>query len=520
MHLIPNPRAYQALDGAFTLQDGEKVKSELRIPLVRTTTREARIIVTRNPALQKEAYTLNVTPEKVHITAATPIGAYYALQSLRILADYDIGGRTVPCCSIHDAPRWGWRGMSLDESRHFFGKEEVKRLLDMLFMMKLNVFHWHLTDDQGWRIEIKKYPRLTEIGSKRTCTQVDGWHTSHMVNEPHEGFYTQEDIRETVAYANARGIMVVPEIDMPAHFAAAQAAYPWLACRELEREVPGYFGGRVPTLHGIRDWNRSACLGKESTFQFIFDVIDEVCELFDAPYFHIGGDEAPKDEWKKCPHCQAKMKEMHLNDVEELQGWFNNRVLEYVKQKGKRLIGWNEILAAGNLDPSVIGQYWTPKRDKNVERHIARGGDVILSNHRSFYFDMTYGQYPLSYTYDFDPGRYHIPPRSYDHVLGVEAEVWTEWIDKRPKLDLNVYPRMQALAEVAWSAEERKKYADFKERLEAFKPTLDALGIGYAVTSVAEPGTFQRQKPRRLFYCGDTHYELKLNEERKAKGEK
>ena len=307
---------------------------------------------------------------------------------------------------------------------------------------------------------------------------------------------------------------------MPAHFAAAQAAYPWLACRELEREVPGYFGGRVPTLHGVMDWNRSACLGKESTFQFIFDVIDEVCEMFDAPYFHIGGDEAPKDEWKKCPHCQAKMKEMHLNDVEELQGWFNNRVLEYVKQKGKRLIGWNEILAAGNLDPSVIGQYWTPKRDKNVERHIARGGDVILSNHRSFYFDMTYGQYPLSYTYDFDPGRYHILPRSYDHVLGVEAEVWTEWIDKRPKLDLNVYPRMQALAEVAWSAEERKKYADFKERLEAFKPTLDALGIGYAVTSVAEPGTFQRQKPRRLFYCGDTHYELKLNEERKAKGEK
>ena len=386
---------------------------------------------------------------------------------MRILADYDIGGRTVPCCSIHDAPRWGWRGMSLDESRHFFGKEEVKRLLDMLFMMKLNVFHWHLTDDQGWRIEIKKYPRLTETGSKRTCTQVDGWHTSHMVNEPHEGFYTQEDIREIVAYANARGIMVVPEIDMPAHFAAAQAAYPWLACRELEREVPGYFGGRVPTLHGVMDSNRSACLGKESTFQFIFDVIDEVCELFDAPYFHIGGDEAPKDEWKKCPHCQAKMKEMHLNDVEELQGWFNNRVLEYVKQKGKRLIGWNEILAAGNLDPSVIGQYWTPKRDKNVE-----------------------------------------------------AEVWTEWIDKRPKLDLNVYPRMQALAEVAWSAEERKKYADFKERLEAFKPTLDALGIGYAVTSVAEPGTFQRQKPRRLFYCGDTHYELKLNEERKAKGEK
>lgn len=520
MHLIPNPRAYQALEGTFTLQDGEKVKSELRIPLVRTTTREARIIVTRNPALAKEAYTLNVTTDKVHITAAAPIGAYYALQSLRILADYDAGGRTVPCCSIHDVPRWHWRGISLDESRHFFGKEEVKRLLDMLFMMKLNVFHWHLTDDQGWRIEIKKYPRLTEVGSKRTCTQIDGWQTTHMDHTPVEGFYTQEDIREVVAYAKARGIMVVPEIDMPAHFAAAEAAYPWLACRELEREVPGYFGARVPLSHGMLDWNRSACMGKESTFRFIFDVLDEVCELFEAPYFHIGGDEAPKDEWKKCPHCKAKMKEMHLSNVEELQGWFNNRVMEYAQQKGKRLIGWNEILAADNLSSSVIGQYWTPKRDKNVERHIARGGDVILSNHRSFYFDMPYAQYPLGYTYDFDPGRYHILPRSYSHVLGVEAEVWTEWIDTQSRLDLNIYPRMQALAEVAWSAEERKNYADFKERLEAFKPTLDALGIGYAVTSVAEPQLFRRTKPRRLFYCGDTHYELKLNEERKAKGEK
>lgn len=483
------------------------------------------IRVKQEADLAKEAYRLTVTKEGACVYYSTETGLLWGIQTLRQAleqANFFTSGsaKYLPMVDIKDAPKYDWRGFHIDVVRHMFTVDYLKKVIDCLSFYKINKLHLHLTDDQGWRIEIKKYPRLTEIGSKRTCTQVDGWHTSHMVNEPHEGFYTQEDIREIVAYANARGIMVVPEIDMPAHFAAAQAAYPWLACRELEREVPGYFGGRVPTLHGVMDWNRSACLGKESTFQFIFDVIDEVCELFDAPYFHIGGDEAPKDEWKKCPHCQAKMKEMHLNDVEELQGWFNNRVLEYVKQKGKRLIGWNEILAAGNLDPSVIGQYWTPKRDKNVERHIARGGDVILSNHRSFYFDMTYGQYPLSYTYDFDPGRYHILPRSYDHVLGVEAEVWTEWIDKRPKLDLNVYPRMQALAEVAWSAEERKKYADFKERLEAFKPTLDALGIGYAVTSVAEPGTFQRQKPRRLFYCGDTHYELKLNEERKAKGEK
>lgn len=521
LNLIPVPESSQMQDGVFVLRDNEPVKSDFDLPLVPCTkAHDARIWIEKDSALPREGYTLCIKPQSIRITAATQIGAYYALQSVRLLAGYDTGKRAVPCCTITDKPRWAWRGLSLDESRHFFGMAEVKRLLDMMFMMKLNTFHWHLTDDQGWRIEIKKYPLLTEIGSRRSYSQIDGWNKAHILEEPEQGYYTQAEIREVVAYAKARGIMVVPEIDMPAHFAAAMAAYPWLACRPLEREVPGYFGSKVPEKWGVKDWNRTACIGKDSTFEFIYAVLDEICALFDAPYFHIGGDEAPRDEWKKCPLCQARIKEQGLKNEDELQGWFNNRILEYIKGKGKRLIGWNEILSADNLDTSVIGQYWTSKRDKRAERYVQNGGNLILSNHRSFYFDMPYAQYPLRYTYDFTPLRYHIAPTAQKNVLGVEAELWTEWIDGRAKLDLNLFPRMQALAEAAWSAEERKNFNDFKARLDAFKPTLECLGIGYAVDKVSMPeGIFGRAKIQKLFYGGDTHLELKRNTEYRQKGE-
>lgn len=522
INLIPVPAQYELKNGAFVIRDGEAVCSDFELPLLTCPRDEnARIKITKDNSLQRENYRLTVEPEQIKIVSSTEIGAYYALQSVRVMASYDAGGRSVSCCEIKDEPRWGWRGLSLDESRHFFGKEEVRRILDMMFMMKLNTFHWHLTDDQGWRVEIKKYPLLTSIGSKRKYTQEGGWNCSRILNEPYEGFYTQDDIREIEAYAKARGITIVPEIDMPAHFAAAMAAYPWLACREIETEVPGYFGSKIPEKAGQKDWNRTACVGKETTFEFIFGVLDEICELFDSPYFHIGGDEAPKDEWKKCPLCQAKIKEHNLKDEEELQGWFNNRILNYVKGKGKRLIGWNEILTAGNLDKSVIGQYWTPKRDKNAEAYVADGGNMIMSNHRSFYFDMTYSQYPLQYTYDFSLSRYNIQPQCEKNILGVEAEMWTEWIDGREKLEVNLYPRMQALAEVAWSPEKRRNFADFKERLDAFKPTLDSLGIGYAVDKVSMPkGLFNRLKAQKLFFCGDTHYEVKRNADFRQKGEK
>lgn len=511
--LIPIPKKYEEKTGSFKLGKKCKVYSEFELELLKAERSEdANLRIVKNEGLAQEEYTLDINEEGVFISAATETGAYYALQSLRQLAKTDTGVFCAPYVSIKDSPKYSWRGLSLDESRHFFGMEEVKRLLDFMFMFKLNVFHWHLTDDQGWRIEIKKYPLLTEIGSKRKETQINGWGKSDVIKEDYAGFYTQEQIKEVVDYASKRGIMVVPEIDMPAHFAAAMAAYPWLACRELEREVPGYFGGMVPLKRGIKDWNRTACLGKETTFEFIYNVIDEITELFPAPYFHIGGDEAPTDEWKKCPKCQSLMKEHGMADEYDLQAYFNNEILKYVEKKGKRLIGWNEILKSKTISRDVIGQYWTPKRDKNVEIHAKCGGDLILSNHRSFYFDMTYAQYPLDFTYKFDPERYHITGESLNRVLGVEAEIWTEWIDGREKLDLNLFPRVTALSEVAWSPQERMNWKSYKTRLDILKPTLKELGIGYARDGVSLPkNLFERARIRKQFHAGDTHLELKLN---------
>lgn len=522
-NLIPYPYDCREKQGYFKISDGLVAKSDFDLSVFGIKTGESdNFIIAKNYKLDDEEYTLSVSEDCIRIEAAENAGAYYALQTLRQLSRFELGERKIPCVEIKDKPRFEWRGLQLDESRHFFGKEEVKRFLDMMFMMKLNRFHWHLSDDQGWRIEIKKYPLLTEIGSKRKYTHINGWHSIDTVNEEYGGFYTQDDIREIVDYAQKRNIMVIPEIDFPAHCASAIACYPWLACRELDREVPGYFGGSIPErVYRMWDWNRTICVGKEETLNFVFDVIDEVCSLFPAPYFHIGGDEAPKNEWKKCPHCQAVIKENGLKNEEDLQGWFNNKILDFLKDRGKRLIGWNEILKAGNLDKSVIGQYWTVTRDKNAENHINNGGSLIMSNHKSFYFDMPYGKYPLKNTYNFKPENYNVRPENIKNVLGVEGENWTEWIDGREKLDLCMYPRVQCLAEVAWSDEKDINWDNFLKRLDSFKDYYRYLGINYAVDKVSMPtNPLMRLKINAKFMKGDTHLEVKLNKKYLAKGEK
>lgn len=520
--LIPKPLSFTAKSDFFTFDDNITVRSDFDLPLLKCDRSDsANLVIKKDDSLEEEEYILDISKDKITIYSSCEKGAYYALQSLRQLSKKELGQSKVQCCTVKDKPRFKWRGLQLDESRHFFGKEEVKRLLDNMFMMKLNVFHWHLTDDQGWRIEIKKYPLLTEKGSVREYTHLNGWGSCEIKNEKYEGFYTQEDIREIVDYAAQRGIMVVPEIDFPAHAAAEIAAYPWLACRELLRDVPGYFGSIIPAKKlGIKDWNRPICPGKDTTIDFVFDVIDEVCELFPAPYFHIGGDEAPKEEWKKCPCCQQRIKDNSLKNEEDLQGWFNNKILAHLKEKGKMLIGWNEILAAGNLNKSIIGQYWTPKRDKNAERFVNNGGKLIMSNHKSFYFDMPYAMYPLKNTYNYKPESFGVNSNNVKNVLGVEGENWTEWTDGREKLDTFLHPRLQALSEVAWTDESRKDWADFKARLDDFKPFFSYLGINYAVDKVCLPkGLIKRGKIQKLFHKGDTHAEVKLNKNFKAQGE-
>lgn len=473
-----------------------------------------------NPELADEAYTVKVNETGLLLEASSYAGAFYGIQTLKQMLFFDTknNGISVPFTEIYDKPRFKHRGLMLDESRHFFGMEECKRILKLMALYKLNTFHWHLTDDQGWRIEIKKYPLLTQIGSKRKDTGIHGWRSTDMEGKPHEGYYTQDEIREIVAFAKRLNITVIPEIDMPAHFAAAMASYNYLACRELPCEVHWFFGGRVPEKSGWKDWNRSACPGKESTYKFIFDVIDEVTELFPAPFFHIGGDEAPKDEWKKCPHCQKQMSDNGLKSVEELQGYFNNRVSEYLKSKGKRLIVWNEALCANNLDRSTVGQYWTPKKDSNIKKHLKNGGEIIISKHQAFYFDMCYSQYPLKNTYSFEPTKNMIPEKYMNQILGLEGELWTEWVDGREKIDVQLFPRVLALSEICWVTDRKKDMNEFLGRMNYHKKILSNLGVNYAEDEVSMPkGIFKRKKEIAKWHNSDQYRDVKKNRKLKEK---
>lgn len=542
MNIIPKPKKAIEKSGRFTLSAStgyymdaafaaqepflnSLIGKSLQTPPAACAQDDAAVKFLKDETLPADGYKLSVTENAITAYAADRGGILYAMQTLRQLFDADlhtgVESLTAPCCEIEDAPRYKWRGMMLDSSRHFWDVAAVKRYLDLMFRNKINVFHWHLTDDQGWRIEIKKYPLLTEIGSKRKDTEIHGWKSLDMEGKPYGGFYTQEEIREIVHYADERNIMVVPEVDMPAHFAAAMAAYNWLGCREIPCEVHWFFGGFVPKHMNWPDWNRSACAGKETTYEFIFNVLDELAELFPAPYFHIGGDEAPKDEWKKCPECQKRMAENGLKNVDELQGYFNNRVAEHLKQKGKRLIVWNEALKANNLDKSVVGQYWTPQRDRYAEKYVNNGGEMILSKHQAFYFDMYYAQYPLPNTYKFEPEKVGVKPEAQDRILGVEGEVWTEFIGEQEKLDLNTHPRMEALAEVGWTPRESRDFADFMARMHHEELALAQLGVNCAVDEVAIPkGRIKRLRTQRMFYTCDQHVEMRRNREYRKIGKK
>ena len=464
--------------------------------------------------LAPQSYRIECDENGLSIVAGDAAGALYAVQTLRVGAMFGTPQKNllVPCGKVNDYPRYRWRGILLDEARHFFGEEEIKKLLDVMCMHKLNVLHWHLTDDQGWRVEIKKYPLLTEIGATRPRSQIHGWQSTDVDDVPVSGYYTQEKIKEIVAYAAERGISIIPEIDMPAHLAAAMAAYPWLGCRELKRDPHYYFGSKIPLSQGIKDWNRSACIGKPSTMEFIKGVIDEICDMFPAPYFHIGGDEAPKDEWKECPACQALIASLGLKNEKQLQGWFINEVAGYVKSKGRRLIGWNEVLEGDILDKDVVVQYWTPQRDCKVIKHVRRGGKVIISKHRYFYFDMPYAQYPLKNTYMFNPYFEGFMSVDDNNVKGMEGALWTEWVSTPSKLEFQLFPRMEALAEVSWYGGP-KNWKKFLQRVRDYVPLLDSYGLNYASEEIyRDPNPFRRLKKIKTWYGGNENVEYEKND--------
>jgi len=438
-----------------------------------------------------EAYKLEVNKENIVITANGKSGFIYGLESIRQLLPEAIESSKIvsnidwiiPNLEINDYPRFKWRGLMLDVSRHFFDKDYVLEVIDGLALHKMNVLHLHLVDDQGWRIEIKKYPKLTSIGGYRVDQEDASW-SAREVNKPSDkadfgGYYTQEDIKEIVSYAASKGIQVVPEIEMPAHVMSAIAAYPELSCFERPIGVPS--GGVWPITEIY-------CSGKDSTFEFLENVLLEVMELFPSEYIHIGGDEATKTNWKICSHCQERMKSEDLDDVEELQSYFVKRMEKFINSHGKKLIGWDEILEGG-LAPEATVMSW--RGVKGGLEAASQGHDVVMTPGTHCYFDhyqgpqneepLAWGGYlPLSKVYQFDPIVESMTVKEAEHVLGGQANLWSEYIPTNEQSEYMIYPRIAAMSETVWSTKESRDWNDFSRRINYLFKRYEYQGINYA----------------------------------------
>ena len=440
----------------------------------------AAIVLTIDPKVTgAEAYRLSVNNKQVTIAASTPAGVFYGIQTLRKSLPVQTTGEaiTLPAVTVADAPRFGYRGMMLDCARHFFPLSFVKKFIDILAMHNMNVFHWHLTEDQGWRLEIKSHPELTTKSSMRSGTVI-GHNATVDDSIPHGGFYTQQEAREIVEYARQRHITVIPEIDMPGHMLAALAAYPELGCT----------GGPYEVGHRWGVYKDVLCLGKESTYKFVQDVIDEVVEIFPAKYFHIGGDESPTVMWEKCPKCLQKAKDENT-DIKHLQQYFTNRVEKYLNGKGKSIIGWDEILE-GKINQSATIMSW-----RGVEpglKAAKQGHDVIMTPSSHVYFDHYQakdtkhepdaigGCSPVEKVYSYEPLPDTLSAEAKSRIKGVQANLWTEYIPFTTQAEYMVLPRMAALAEVQWTPVAKKNFDDFSKRALRLSDLYDRYGYQYA----------------------------------------
>ena len=440
----------------------------------------AAIVLTIDPKVAgAEAYRLSVNNKQVTIAASTPAGVFYGIQTLRKSLPVQTTGEaiTLPAVTVADAPRFGYRGMMLDCARHFFPLSFVKKFIDILAMHNMNVFHWHLTEDQGWRLEIKSHPELTAKSSMRSGTVI-GHNATVDDSIPHGGFYTQQEAREIVEYARQRHITVIPEIDMPGHMLAALAAYPELGCT----------GGPYEVGHRWGVYKDVLCLGKESTYKFVQDVIDEVVEIFPAKYFHIGGDESPTVMWEKCPKCLQKAKDENT-DIKHLQQYFTNRVEKYLNGKGKSIIGWDEILE-GKINQSATIMSW-----RGVEpglKAAKQGHDVIMTPSSHVYFDHYQakdtkhepdaigGCSPVDKVYSYEPLPDTLSAEAKNRIKGVQANLWTEYIPFTTQAEYMVLPRMAALAEVQWTPVAKKNFDDFSKRALRLSDLYDRYGYQYA----------------------------------------
>jgi hexosaminidase len=455
-----------------------------------------------------EGYTLSVTPQRVVISAGDPRGLLYGAVTLWQLATSQPPGAAslrIPSLRIHDAPRFAWRGLMLDSARHFQSPQFVRKLIDTMALHKLNVLHWHLTDDQGWRLEIKKYPRLTSVGAWRVpAGPAAAADIDPATGSPRQlgGFYTQQDVRDIVAYAASRNVTIVPEIEMPGHASAAVAAYPQLGVtKRADNKVPA-------------DWGVYSILYNvdESTFGFLEDVMAEVIDLFPGEYIHVGGDEAVKAEWRSSAQIQARMRELGIKDEHALQSYFIQRIGKFLNAHGRRLIGWDEILEGG-LAPNATVMSW--RGIDGAVAAAAAGHDSVLSPNSTLYFDHRPLDAPgepgrgrvvsVADVYAFDPEPAAIAVEQRSHILGVQANLWTEHMRSERRVEYMTFPRAAALAEIAWSAPEHIDWKDFSARLPAQLQRYEKLGIDYArqPRPTQAPAGVQRRVSQELAMCSD-----------------
>ena len=432
----------------------------------------------------QEAYRLEVSKQQITLTGASEAGVFYGIQTLRKAMPTAQGDVVFPATVVNDYPRFAYRGAHFDVSRHFFTADSVKRFIDMLALHNINRLHWHLTDDQGWRIEIKKHPKLTEIGSKRSGTVI-GHNSGEYDNTPYGGFYTQEEAKDIVKYAQERHITVVPEIDMPGHMQAALTVYPELGCTGGPYEVWKQWGISDDVL----------CAGNDKTLEFIDDVLGEIVEIFPSEYIHVGGDECPKVRWEKCPKCQARIKALGLKDdahhtaEQKLQSFIINHAEKFLNSKGRQMIGWDEILEGG-LAPSATVMSW--RGEEGGITAASMGHDVIMTPSKWLYVDAGQGAVEaepiaikfavmLDKIYNYDPSSEKIPENLRHHVLGAQCNMWTEYAVTPEYTEYLLYPRMLALAELDWTPKAKKDYNSFARRLDSQLVRLDMHHINYHI---------------------------------------
>lgn len=443
--------------------------------------RENDFVFEKKEGLDEEGYELLINEDGVFVSYSTEKGRFYAEKTL---AQLENENGCYPFLRIADSPRFSYRAFMIDSARHMQTVDELKKYIEAAALYKFNVFHWHLTDDQGWRIEIEKYPELTKVGAFRK-----GHGFTSKNKAVYGGYYTKAQIREIVEFCRERHIYVIPEVDMPGHMIAAIASYPEFSCEGKKIDVELNAGVHKTIL----------CAGNEDVFKFCFDVIDEVCELFPYKYFHIGGDEAPKNRWDNCPKCKERIREEGLKNSEELQGYFVNRIIKHLEEKGKTPVVWNESLKSGMLQKGAVVADWMDKENLS-EEWANNGGKIIIEDFFHYYLDYNYGITPLKKTYTYNPMLEKLDIEGRKNVIGVETPIWTEFVENFERMSWLCFPRMMAVAEAGWTNWGRRNFSDFVKRAEANRPLLLSMGINMAPKKDWDPLPLGRAKGQISHY--------------------